>query len=50
MQTEKKCNECKKRKTLKPQQWALVGLSVYVFISAIYGTVKITEFLISMFF
>ena len=51
MKQEKDCTSCKKKvKKIKPTQMLLIGLSVYIFISALYGTYKLTSYLISMFF
>lgn len=51
MEQEKNCSSCKKKvKKLKPTQMLLIGLSVYIFVSALYGTYKLTSYLVSMFF
>lgn len=51
MNQEKECTSCKKKvKKIKPIQILFIGISVYIFISALYGSYKLTSYIISMFF
>jgi len=47
MEQEKKCSKC--GKGISKRQWYLVGLSLYILITTIYGTIKIVENIISLF-
>ncbi len=44
---EKKCNTCSKG--ISNSQYALIGFSFYILGSAIYGTIKLVEYIISVF-
>jgi hypothetical protein len=39
---DKECKTCKTDK-LQPKHWAVVGLSIYIIISAIIGTIHIVK-------
>ena len=47
MEQEIGCSKCKKGFSTK--QWYLVGLSLYILVASIYGTIKIVENIISLF-
>ncbi len=47
MEQKKGCTKCKK--SLSKLQWYMIGLSIYVFVATIYGTIKIVENIISLF-
>jgi|LakMenE18May11ns_1017448.scaffolds.fasta_scaffold9911336_1 hypothetical protein len=47
MEKEKGCSKCKKG--FSNRQWYLVGLSLYILVASIYGTIKIVENILSIF-
>lgn len=44
----KECQSCK-NKGLNSGQWFMVGISSYILISSIYGTIKLVKLLIDLF-